>query len=490
MLNKGKVKEAIVKLEKAAKISPIASTLRKLGEAYEKNNEFQKAANTYYQEANVHKKRGDTQTYLAVKNKADALNSEISIYIDAKTKAPSNALAKYEPATGMYFGAYVEQDDSLKKGGNKYTNFNNVTGKKHSIFYNYHKYGQDFPTEFAKAVKEAGGAIHLALEPGSGLNTVKDDAYLRQFAQDANESGVPIFLRFASEMNGPWVKWNGDPALYKQKFQLVSKIMKEDAKNVAMAWVPNSVPADKIDIYYPGDAWVDWVGVNLYSVPYFNGKSSEPAEHVNPLNLLDPIYETYAKRKPIMIGEFGASHFTSVGNNDKTKFGITKMNMFYHGLRMKYPRVKAVHWFNVNTLEAPYVAADRRLNNFSLTEKPAVLQAYKNIIQNPYFQSDVVNGPYAKTGEDVGNTAVLLQGLSVKQTVTGQGFIKTYDPYISKVVYKLNNKYLSESTGYPFAFKLEHQSLLKGENKLEVIVFDSKNREASRKTITFKKGSL
>ncbi len=119
--------------------------------------------------------------------------------------------------------------------------------------------------------------------------------------------------------------------------------MKEDAPNVAMAWVPNSVPVHNIDEYYPGDQWVDWIGVNLYNAPYFNGEASQPAEYVNPLDLVEPIYQTYADRKPIMIGEYGASHFTTVGNQDVTKFGTTKMNMFYHGLKMKYPRVKSLH---------------------------------------------------------------------------------------------------------------------------------------------------
>lgn len=488
LLSSGKVREAIVELEKAAAISSKASTLRKLAEAYERNQEFQKAANTYYQEAEIHRKRGDTQTYLAVKAMADSLHSDIDIFVDLKVKTPSQMLGKYEPSTGMYFGAYIEQDRIAKQSGNKYGNFNNVTGKKHSVFFVYHRYGQDFPTNFAKLVKDVGGAIHISMQPESGLAAVKDDTYLRKFARAAKDAGVPIFLRFASEMNGSWVKWHGNPSLYKQKFQLVSKVMKEDAPNIAMAWVPNSVPANTINDYYPGDEWVDWVGVNLYSVPFFNGKASEPADDVNPLDLLDPIYKTYANRKPIMIGEYGASHFSSVRNQDKTKFGVTKMSMFYQGLRMKYPRVKAVHWFSVNTLDAPYVTEDRRLNNFSLTEKPAFLQAYKNIIQHPYFLSDVVNGLYAKEETQKGSTSVSLSGSSINESVNGIGFIKTYDPYVSKVAYHLNDKFLSESNQYPFSFKIDFNLLKTGTNKLEVVVYDSKNKVASRKTVSFQKG--
>lgn len=489
LYNQGKYPEAIKELERAASISAKASTLRKLAEAYEKNKNYQKAADTYYREAEVHRKRGDTNTYLAVKNRADALNTEISIYLDLQLQLPETTLAKYEPATGTYFGAYIEQDAISKESGNKYQNFNQKTGKQHSIFFNYHKYGSAFPQATATNLKDVNGALQLALEP-SNLADVKDNTYLRQFAKDAKASGIPIFLRFASEMNGDWVPWHGNPTLYKEKFRLVAKVMKEEAPNVAMVWVPNSVPVHNIHDYYPGDDVVDWVGVNLYSVPYFNGNANQPAEHVNPLDLLDPIYEAYASRKPIMIGEYGASHFTSVGNKDVSKFAITKMNMFYQGLRMNYPRVKAVHWFSVDTLTSPYVTPDRKLNNFSLTVNSKVLDAYKKVVAHPYYLSNVTNGLYANDPLFTGSVVESLHQKTIYHSVTGHTFAKTYDPYMSKIVYRLNDQILSESNQYPFAFTLDYAKLKAGTNKLEAIVFDSKNQVAGRQTVNFIKGPL
>jgi beta-mannanase len=487
LLNEGRVADAIKELEQAAAISEKASTLRKLAEAYEIKGNFQKAAETYYREAEVHKKRGATNTYLATKNKADALNTEIEIFTETKGASVNHPLAKYEPSNGMYFGAYIEQDEIRSHGSNKYNAFNEKTGKQHSIFFKYHNYGDSFPSSFAENVRNAGAAVHLAFEPNNGLDEVTDNHYLRQFAKDAKESGVPIFLRFASEMNGDWTAWSKNPSEYIKKFRVVSQVMKEEAPNVVLVWVPNSVPVHNITDYYPGDEWVDWVGVNLYSVPYFNGNANEPADHVNPLDLLDYVYDTYADRKPVMIGEYGASHFTSVGNNDVTKFSITKMNLFYHGLKMKYPRVKAVHWFSVDTLNANFV--NRRLNNFSLTENGTVLNSYKSIINDDYFLSDVVNGPNVENQSLPGKEISTLQGQTIRDSVKGLGFVKSYDPYISKVVYRLNGSYLSEQNQYPFGFKLDYQKLKAGTNKLEAVVFDSKGRQAGRKTVTFTKGA-
>lgn len=489
LMKKGNYTGAITAFEKAVAISPKASTYRQLAISYEKTNQFQKAANTYYTEANIYRARGDMDTYQAVKNLADALNTEIDLYTNQDIQLPQQKLGKYEPERGMYVGAYIDQAGSIDNQTDKYNHFNKLTNKQHAVFFNYHRYGTPFPTKFAKEVKQAGGAIQLALEPGQGLNAVRDDAYLRQFARDAKASGVPIFLRFASEMNGSWVAWHGNPKQYKEKFALVHKVMKEEAPNVAMAWVPNSVPVNNIDQYYPGDAYVDWVGLNLYSVPFFNGKPNQPADHVNPLDLIDGFYQKYASKKPMMIGEYAASHFTSASNKDVTRFGTTKMKMFYRGLQMKYPNVKAIHWFNVDTINGANINPERRLNNFNILMNASMTKAYSQTLQDPYFLSDVVNGPFvAEEGTNPKVSIPFGQNTTLYNSVNGFGFAKTYDPNIGKVVYQLNGKNLSESKEYPYPFYLDHQKLRAGKNELKAIVYDSKGRVAGQKAISFKKG--
>ncbi|ADC49280.1 hypothetical protein BpOF4_06090 [Alkalihalophilus pseudofirmus OF4] len=489
LLEQGRVKEAITELNRAASISPKGSTYRKLAEAYELDKQYQKAADTYYLEAETHRKRGDVNTYLAVKRLADALNTEIDLFVEQKGQRAQGTLGKYEPANGMYIGAYLEQDQIRNQPGNTYRNFNQLTGKQHAVYFTYHHYGREFPHNFARQVKEAGGAIQLALEPRTGLNQVKDDAYLRKFARDAKAAGVPIFLRYASEMNGGWVPWNGNPDLYKEKFRTVAKVMKEEAPNVAMVWAPSATPEAYIDQYYPGDAYVDWVGINLYSVPYLNGDPNRPTDQLNPLDKVEPIYNTYANRKPIMIAETASSHYTSVDQKDKTHFAETKMKMLYDGLKMKYPRVKAVHWFSVDTISAQNIPIDRRSNNYSLTVNDRFLASYKGMIQDPYYLSKVVNGPMA--AEDTPDAPVIseLEGMNLRQSVKGLGFAKTYDPNISKVVYRLNGATIGQPTQYPFSFNLNYNQLKAGTNQLEAIVFDSKDNVAARKIFTFTKAS-
>jgi Beta-mannanase len=488
-MNQGKIKLAIKEFELAVAQSEQAGYLRKLAEAYTQDNQFQKAADTYYREAKIHKaigeKSGDLNTYYAVLAKADALNTEIELYLEKAGAAASSGagnLAKFEPASGMYIGAYIEKDSGVvnEKDG-KFNAFNKLAGKQHAVYFNYHKYGSAFPYHWAETVKKAGGAIQIALQPDDGLSAVKDDAYLRKFARDAKAAGIPVFLRFASEMNGSWVKWNGNPSLYIEKFRLVSKVMKEEAPNVAMVWSPAANPKQKIAAYYPGDDWVDWVGLSIYSVKYFNGNVKEPADQVNPLDSLDYTYKLYASRKPIMISEFGATHFSKAGNTSAVNFAITKMNMLYHGAKLKYPRVKSINWFSLNTLTDSY-SAERSLNNFSLTESPALLSSYSKMIQDPYYLSEVAAGTssYTKTVSKFAN-----QG-TIGKPSTGIVWVKTYDPYISKVVIKLDGAVVLTRQQYPYTFSIQPDKLTAGSHKIEVVVFDSKNREASRKSYTFK----
>lgn len=473
--------KALAYLLKAHKTNPTAAIKRDIADTYVALNKFEEAVPYYQQAANIYEKIGDINGAIVLRNKAQSIKSTTDVFMRKMVYPSTYPLAKFEPRHGAYIGAFVEYDSNV--GHKNVAAFNQMMGKQHSIYFTYHEYGSPFPTGWAAQVKDAGAAIHLALEPNRGLDMVKDDAYIREFARQAKAFDAPIFLRFASEMNGAWVKWNGNPELYKQKFQLVSRIMKEEAPNVAMVWVPNSAPIPEITKYYPGDAAVDWVGVNMYNVKFFNGDVKQPADHVSPDDLFKFVYDTYSNRKPIMIGEYGATHFSAAGNMDTTQLATSKMRLLYEGIQLKYPRVKAINWFSNNTITHAH-SEERKLNNFSLTENPKVKETYQNIIKNDYFLSSVVNGPTA-VSETVVSQNVYQPLQNVSGVMEGASWVKTYDPYISKVVYKINDVYLSESTIFPYKFILDSSKLAKGKNTLNVISFDSKGRVASRKNISF-----
>ncbi|RYG75361.1 copper amine oxidase, partial [bacterium] len=262
-----------------------------------------------------------------------------------------DGLAKFEPATGCYIGAFIERDSAVK--GN-IPAFEELTKKKHASYFTYVGYGRPFPLEWVQKVVRNGGAPHIAFEPNNGLAEVVDGPYLRAWARDAARARCPIFLRWASEMNGPWTKarYGGTAETYKEKFALVSRIMKEEAPNVAMVWTPFAEPARFIPDYYPGDQWVDWVGINIYSVFVHDGDVKRPSGDEDPVAFLKFVYDLYAARKPIHISEFAATIWCKGTKQNTVDWAIEKTKRFYNALREEYPRVKSVNWFCLDTVQA------------------------------------------------------------------------------------------------------------------------------------------
>jgi hypothetical protein len=317
-------------------------------------------------------------------------------------------LGKFEPETGCFIGAYILQDVNIS---GKVERWEQLTGKGHASYLRYVGYGRPFPKEWVAGVRRHGAVPCLALEPNDGLGMVQDcgkscrhgeatladgrpapppeRVCLRRFARDAAESGGPVFLRFASEMNGPWTRYHGNPRKYREKFRLVARVMHEEAPNVAMVWTPYCTPRRVIPDYYPGDDAVDWVGVNIYSVHHHDGLLHRPAHWQDPADLLDPIYRLYADRKPIQISEYAATHTCKACGKYTADFAMDKMIRMYRCLPRDYPRVKMIFWFSYDTISGK--AAE---NNYAVTDDPVITDTYRRLVAPDYFLPRMPEGEY------------------------------------------------------------------------------------------------
>jgi hypothetical protein len=327
----------------------------------------------------------------------------------------STRLARLEPAAGSYIGAFIDRDDEL---GESFFDENHQThhssrdwaqlvGKPHSSYFMYLRYGQRFPHAWVQHLKENGAIPHIAWEPTS-LAQVKDDAYLRDFAREAARANWPIFFRFASEMNGFWTPYHGNPALYRQKFRLVHQTLHKYAPLAATIWCVGNPPLGNVMQYYPGDDGCDWVGVNFYSVPFVENDRRRPAFDHNPLSLLEPVYRMFAARKPIAICEYAASHQAGVDRVSRPEFAESKLLTLYGSLPRLYPRVKLVNWFSMNSIR--YSVPGKTLSNYSLGENSRVLAAYRRVVAEPYFLSRWGETPYS-----------VPRAVTSGQTVRGRG---------------------------------------------------------------------
>ncbi|WP_229675651.1 glycosyl hydrolase [Saccharibacillus kuerlensis] len=488
----GKYAQAIAKYEQAGRTMAASREYgnagrmyRNAGDAYIKLNQYDKAVASYDLESAYYAKVNLVQDSIAVKRKADALRSSVELYYEtglssAAIKNRSRNLAPLEPANGILIGAYAEQNKKTHNsaGGKFYTDeYPKFSGKKHAGYLIYFTYGQPLSSiqRHIKKAKENGTAIELGVQPLNGLGEVKDNAYLRQLAKDAAAAEVPIFFRFANEMNGNWAPWKSTPKTYIEKFRLVADVFhKEAPDNVAMVWAPGANPIDNIQSYYPGDKYVDWVGVSLYSIYNpTNDPLKQGIDRSSHIAKLDAIYNWYADRKPIMIAEGSVSYMYPEKMRDVTDWSVYQTQQLYATLPMKYPKVKAAFWFDVDSK-----GKTDRVKYYGLYNNDKMLAAYKKGIANPYYLSDV--GSSTTLTYNPIKTTVPAKKLKVS------GYVKTWSPTLGKVVYKIGGKQVGVSTTPPWTAEIDF-SKYKGKNiTIDVQAYDKQGKLLTTQSVKVK----
>jgi hypothetical protein len=267
-----------------------------------------------------------------------------------------------EPATGallgMFYGAGTIAQTTAK------------LGRTPPVHLNYYNWTGDWTGAATKADLAAGRIPLISWEPHNiDFNKIVDgslDATIKARANGSKALGKKFFLDFAAEMNGDDA-WDGNNApLYVAAYRHIHDIfVAEGATNVVWAWCPNVVDIhggnkNTMD-YYPGDAYVDWTGVDGYNWGTKNGgwqSFQQVFEKIYPL--------LAAKKKPIIIGEMSSAQL----GGDKAKW----IDEIIPTLRTKYPLIKCLIWFDVNKEE------DWRFNS-----SPESEAAFIRMANDPYF---------------------------------------------------------------------------------------------------------
>lgn len=235
------------------------------------------------------------------------------------------------------------------------------------MWYTSWKDNSAFPKEEVLALSEQGVVPNITWEPWDwnlkvndpGQITLTDvvngkwDGYIREWARAAREVDVPFLLRWGHEFNGNWYPWavanNGqDPALYVRAYRHVHDIFKaEGATKVQWIWCLNNadVPGESWNDpakAYPGDAYVDWVGIDGYNW----GTNPSWGSWTPFRDVFKTAYDKAlltAPGKPVILAEFASSE---VGG-DK---GQWIQNMFTDLPRL-FPQVRSIVWFDIQKEE-------------------------------------------------------------------------------------------------------------------------------------------
>lgn len=355
-----------------------AAAARAWAEAQERTGHYDAAAQAYEQEARLRRVTGDPQAAEVEQRRARRLETDVALAVPGPVPPPHH-LAKFEPAAGCYLGV-------LDGEGGSADAFAERAGRHLALAFEYDAYGRPFPRRWVQRQASQGRAVQIAWEPNN-IDAVGDDDYLERWADDAGQTGVPIFLRFGGEMNGAWTPWGRDPAAYRRAFRLVHDVMARRAPNVAMVWAPNAIPLENLDRYFPGDDVVDWVGISLYIVRFYDDDLQRPAWQDHPLTFIAPFYQKYAARHPLCLVEWGVTRRSRVEGADADPFAAARIEDLFSALKVRFPRLKMACAFDRNNLAG--ARAGRRLNDYSLPAGSLALAAYQQATSDPYFLTSV-----------------------------------------------------------------------------------------------------
>lgn len=133
------------------------------------------------------------------------------------------------------------------------------------------------------------------------------DRDIRAICGRLGSLGTPTTVRWGHEMDlknarYPWANWNPDD--YVAAYRHFVEACRAVAPRLAFMWSPRG-EHDLLD-YYPGDAFVDVVGISVFGLQAYD-KAAFGAER-DFAALFGPSYEVAATlKKPIVISEFGCS---------------------------------------------------------------------------------------------------------------------------------------------------------------------------------------
>jgi hypothetical protein len=280
---------------------------------------------------------------------------------------------------GVYLGVYMP---AVPFSMDALNDFENITGAKVGIIMWFTHSTDSFPTDFVKRVRDRGAIPLITWQPflrggesGFLLDYIASggwDNYIRQWANDAKRCGGTILIRWGHEFNGYWYPWsvpaNGnDPQKFVRAWRHIVDVFRQTgAKNVQWVWCPYHLsnpdePWNDPFLAYPGDDYVDWIGLDGYNW----GTSQNWSEWLPFRSIYASLIRTYSTafpNKPIMIAEFASAE----EGGDKAAW-IRELPEALADM----PQIRAVVWFNTQK------ETDWRVNS-----SPESLGAFRSIVDN------------------------------------------------------------------------------------------------------------
>jgi hypothetical protein len=275
-------------------------------------------------------------------------------------------LGKYEPFSGIYLGAYVEKNKDINKD---ILAFEEIIG--HTQTFKVFQYTLEeglSSQEILKCMAQR-KVPYIKLLLGKDFDLVP----LYRMISDIKASyNVPIFIELFP-VSGRLT----NPIEYKETYQRAYEVVKKYLEQSVVVWSIDDSRLYDMPLYYPGDEFVDWAGINIYVPQYKNGMRYTN-DHVE---AVDFWYKSFQKTKPMIISSLAISHYSRVDHTYTLQDAQNKLGLFYKDILSVYPRIKGVLYIDVDMEQVSKSGKE----DYRITSQKQLVEYMKKIFKSEAF---------------------------------------------------------------------------------------------------------
>jgi mannan endo-1,4-beta-mannosidase len=233
------------------------------------------------------------------------------------------------------------------------------------------------------------------------IATGKWDAKITEWARAietwvfSGDTDRRLYFRPAHEMNGDWYPWSGDAAAYIEMWKRLQTLFEEETRlsntHIQWVWGVNNVDVGDIsaEAYYPGDRYVDWIGVDGFNFGDSQPWSSWKGVH----EMFHPMVERMHELadKPLMIPEYATGSYRNGGYQPQAKADWITDVLAY----IPEANIKMASWFNYDK-ETDWAVYNGERGTGTFNGVP-VYESYKRILNGDKYLPARPNYPRVLT---------------------------------------------------------------------------------------------
>lgn len=295
-------------------------------------------------------------------------------------RAPSTPTAP--PIGERDIGAYIR--GGVWQGFDAIDQVEAAIGHTFAINHWFTNWDNEWEDELVAAVLERGSVPLISwqnhAQPVERIAAGDYDAYIKSWAQGVERAGAEVYVRLFPEMNGDWVTWHGNPEALIAAWQRIATLFQmEGASNVRWVWSPNvtdwpRTEANRMENYYPGDAYVDVLALDGYNF----GNTRDWSTWRSFEAIFEAPYERVSTigPQPVWLAEVASAE----RGGDKGEWVSDMLSS------RAFPRLKALVWFS------EHKGADWRIESSA-----ASLTAFRS-----WFSDEARDEPTTEAGLNLG----------------------------------------------------------------------------------------